>query len=854
MDDVGGLSELKKWLTQRSTSFSDKARKYGLPAPKGLLLLGVQGCGKSLAAKSIAAEWSLPLLRLDVGKIFNSFIGDTFNGQLRLINPQLWQAVTATSATDVWVAGGSGTVTHTIDGTTFTRTSVGPPELLFGVAASSTIDVVAVGFQGGIFRWNGAAWATESSGTTLPLLDVHAVSAGVQFISGVNGIVLNYAGSGSWTAETSGTTASLNAVHGVSGSVAWAVGDAGTICYRNGSSSWGSAPGTPPVIAADYQGVFALGSSPLYLCGETGTFVTWDGTTWTDRTSATGVTTDLKDVWAANSTNVWLVGDGGVILHFDGANVVAQASGTTEDLQSVFGTGTSDVYAVGGVDTILHLGASGTWTTLTPGSSVTYAGVQVAANTIDSILEPPATKLVAVSGPKAVAVDPAGDVLFSNSGTHQVMRLDQTTRALTVLAGTGRAGFAGDTGMAGSGTAVTAADLLAMYGASDTDVWAVGTGGTILHGNGSAWTTVASGVTVELEDVHGSGANDVWAVGGAGTILHWNGTKWSRRPSGTTRDLKGVFAVSATFAIAVGDAGTILVFSSGQWTDMLAGAGVRPITDFADVWASSTSDAWAVGAGTLQAGQGPLWRYQSGAWAPDTLPGGASPAVGLIGLFGTSATNIWAVGEASTIYRFSGSWAAEASAFTFPADVQTVFGRSGTDVFAGGAFGTFQASTGGACRVHDIDLAGDRQLRLHPAIDLGVKVPGGAGDEHEKKHPAEHQPGPGVQPGHRLAKSILHSAGLRRLSRRGRRGALSEPTDPPRHAWQCAQKIPTRSRRRRSRNLIGSRRVRHRHGRRAAQPPAQWMPAKPARSHRISQRSLGKRSPAAAPTRCVALS
>ncbi len=77
MANVGGLGLLKDWLQERSSAFSAKAREYGLPEPKGLLMLGVQGCGKSLSAKAIAAEWNLPLLRLDVGKIFNSFIGDS---------------------------------------------------------------------------------------------------------------------------------------------------------------------------------------------------------------------------------------------------------------------------------------------------------------------------------------------------------------------------------------------------------------------------------------------------------------------------------------------------------------------------------------------------------------------------------------------------------------------------------------------------------------------------------------------------------------------------------------------------------------------------------------------------------
>lgn len=68
--DVGGLGNLKAWLTERAQGFSDRARKYGLPEPKGLFLLGVQGCGKSLSAKAVAALWRLPLLRLDVAALF----------------------------------------------------------------------------------------------------------------------------------------------------------------------------------------------------------------------------------------------------------------------------------------------------------------------------------------------------------------------------------------------------------------------------------------------------------------------------------------------------------------------------------------------------------------------------------------------------------------------------------------------------------------------------------------------------------------------------------------------------------------------------------------------------------------
>jgi len=77
LDDIGGLDNLKIWLNQRSDSFSEKAASYGLPVPRGLLLVGVQGTGKSLTAKAIAHDWQLPLLRLDFGRLFAGIVGES---------------------------------------------------------------------------------------------------------------------------------------------------------------------------------------------------------------------------------------------------------------------------------------------------------------------------------------------------------------------------------------------------------------------------------------------------------------------------------------------------------------------------------------------------------------------------------------------------------------------------------------------------------------------------------------------------------------------------------------------------------------------------------------------------------
>jgi SpoVK/Ycf46/Vps4 family AAA+-type ATPase len=77
LKDVGGLQNLKRWLSKRNNSWMAEAAEYGLPAPRGVLMTGVPGCGKSLTAKAIASAWELPLLRLDIGKVFAGLVGSS---------------------------------------------------------------------------------------------------------------------------------------------------------------------------------------------------------------------------------------------------------------------------------------------------------------------------------------------------------------------------------------------------------------------------------------------------------------------------------------------------------------------------------------------------------------------------------------------------------------------------------------------------------------------------------------------------------------------------------------------------------------------------------------------------------
>jgi hypothetical protein len=79
MDQVAGLARLKEWFQKRRAAFldPDRAEQFGLTPPKGILLLGVQGCGKSLCAKALAGDWKMPLVRLDVGGLYQKYVGET---------------------------------------------------------------------------------------------------------------------------------------------------------------------------------------------------------------------------------------------------------------------------------------------------------------------------------------------------------------------------------------------------------------------------------------------------------------------------------------------------------------------------------------------------------------------------------------------------------------------------------------------------------------------------------------------------------------------------------------------------------------------------------------------------------
>lgn len=114
--DVGGLENLKRWLLKRNKSWLQEAKKYRLPSPKGVLITGVPGCGKSLMAKAVSVMWQLPLLRMDIGKIYSGIVGSSEENMRKAI-----KIAEAVSPSILWVdeieKGFSGVVSNYDSGT-----------------------------------------------------------------------------------------------------------------------------------------------------------------------------------------------------------------------------------------------------------------------------------------------------------------------------------------------------------------------------------------------------------------------------------------------------------------------------------------------------------------------------------------------------------------------------------------------------------------------------------------------------------------------------------------------------------------------------------------------------------------
>ncbi len=254
----------------------------------------------------------------------------------------------------VWIETGTATCADvTCTGTgeyVWQKLECGTGEDLHGVWGSSGNDVIAVGANGVIVRFNGTTWSRVGSGTTLPLYAVWGTAGYDIFVAGASRTLLHHNGY-SWGFMNNPAAGDILGVAGSAWDDVFAVGN-GIIHYDG--SEWGISLGT----GWSLQDICMLSENEAYAVDKSGTILRFDGTGWNPMGS--GIYTPLTGIWASSSDDIFVVGTDGNIYHFDGEMWRRMFSGLYSGLNAVWGSAPDDVYAVGQYFTVLHYDG-GTW-------------------------------------------------------------------------------------------------------------------------------------------------------------------------------------------------------------------------------------------------------------------------------------------------------------------------------------------------------------------------------------------------------------------------------------------------------------------------------------------------------------
>jgi hypothetical protein len=208
-----------------------------------------------------------------------------------------------------------------------------------------------------------------------------------------------------------------------------------------------------------------------------------------------------------------------------------------------------------------------------------------------------------------------------------------------------------------------------VWSSSSTDAFAVGESGTILHYDGSSWSTMTSGTNRALEGIWAASASDLFAVGSNGAILRYNATTWDSMASGTSAHLYAVWGTSGSNVYAVGWGGTILHFDGTSWSSMASGT-TMPLYG---IWGSSATDIFAVGT------HGTILHYSGAAWSA-MASGTEKP---LFEVWGAASSNVYVVGMDQTMLRYNGSaWSNQSgNPSSSGLDYTDVWGSSANDIY-----------------------------------------------------------------------------------------------------------------------------------------------------------------------------
>jgi uncharacterized protein YjdB len=628
----------------------------------------------------------------------------------------LWGA----SAASAFAVGGGNGYVIAYDGANWTQMSGVPAVALNGITGASPTDLYAVGSGGAIVRYDGATWTAPVSGTTANLNQAWTSPAGDVFAVGDAGTILRGVRGGTVAVSTPSATAiGIGASRQLT-----ATAYAGAVPLPGVPFSWSSSDTTIAKVGAATGLVTGVASGAATI---TATAAGGASNTLLVNISTSAATVVSVSVTPANPT---LTGFGatqqltatardaandviaGVTFTWSSANPAVATVGAASGLVTATHTGTASITATaaggktGSVTVTVAPGATNTVTVSPAGSALSGVGstqaltIQVRDVNGDLVASPTASW--ASLNPGVATVDPTTGVVTAVAPGQAVIGVVSgggTGTALVTVAATAAAPVnvwvpmstpassanaiwgtsasdvwtvAGSTvlhydGSSWSATTVpTIGGLMALWGASPIDVFAVGLGGAVMHYDGSAWTAMSSGSTQQLQAVWGASHGDVFTVGLNGTILHYDGSAWSPMTSGTTQPLYAVWGSSRGDVWAAGGAGTILHFDGAAWSAVASGT-----TNFLySLWGSAATDVFAGGAG------GTVQHWNGTSWGPGTTGSTAT----VRGIWGTTGSDVYGVASGGTVLFYNGSAVVAQTAGT-GAQLMGVWGAGVGDVF-----------------------------------------------------------------------------------------------------------------------------------------------------------------------------